>query len=255
MKNTYKNILQHWNQRSRMARQAGSNDFVAKDIEIQAIGKYIKNGQRILEIGCGNGETALQFARKHKVKILGLDFSEGMIRSARKNATRSKLKGNVRFEVSDVRTLDLKDKYDIIFSERVLINLPDWQSQAQAIKTIVRHLRKGGKYLMCENSQEGLDAINIMRHACGLTKILPPWHNRYLKDIEISKLVIKGARIDKIEHYSSTYYFISRVVNAWLVNLKGCEPKYNAIVNKLALYLPPLGDFGQGRLWIWRKTN
>ena len=60
-------------------------------------------------------------------------------------------------------------------------------------------------------------------------------------------------KLEKVHDYSSTYYFISRVVNAWQAAREGCEPDYEAPINELAMLLPPIGNVGQGRLWIWRK--
>ncbi len=248
------NVQEFWNKQAMLAEYAGTKDLMAKQLEIVALSKYIKSGQKILEIGCGNGITAVELARRFKIDIKGIDFSEKMISEARKIAYENQLIGQITFEVGDV--LDLSNemtRYDLIFTERVLINLPDWQAQSMAIKDIIALLNPGGKYLMCENSQDGLDRINMYRESCGLNKINPPWHNRYLKEEEINHLKIQGAKLMGVEHYSSTYYFISRVVNAWLAAQDGIEPQYDATVNQLGLLLPPMGDFGQGKLWIWEK--
>ena len=55
-------------------------------------------------------------------------------------------------------------------------------------------------------------------------------------------------------YHSSTYYFLSRVVNAWLAAKEGKEPDYNSPVNELALHLPAIGDMGQGRTWVWKRV-
>jgi hypothetical protein len=107
---------------------------------------------------------------------------------------------------------------------------------------------------MCENSQDGLDAVNILRARVGLPAISPPWHNRYLRDAELAVADLPGVELDEVRHYSSTYYFLSRVVNAALAAQEGREPEYEHPLNQLALQLPPIGEFGQGRLWLWRKT-
>ena len=53
--------------------------------------------------------------------------------------------------------------------------------------------------------------------------------------------------------YSSTYYFLSRVVNAAVAAEAGEDPDYDSFINRLALKLPPMGDMGQGKIWLWRR--
>ena len=108
---------------------------------------------------------------------------------------------------------------------------------------------------MCENSQDGLSALNHLRTCVALPEITPPWHNRYLRDAEIAEIQITGVELEKVVRYSATYYFLSRIVNASLAKSEGREPDYNAPVNRLALSLPSFGDCDQSRLWLWRKTK
>jgi hypothetical protein len=107
---------------------------------------------------------------------------------------------------------------------------------------------------MCEHSQDGLDRLNQLRLRAGLTAIVPPWHNRYLREAEAEAARFTDARLEALLDFSSTYYFLSRVVNAWLSAQEGQEPSYDAVVNQLAHCLPSLGDVGQGKVWLWRKV-
>ena len=64
---------------------------------------------------------------------------------------------------------------------------------------------------------------------------------------------LPGIQLEEVKYYSSTYYFLSRIVNAALAAQEGKQPDYESPVNLLALNLPPIGDLGQGRLWLWRR--
>jgi hypothetical protein len=108
---------------------------------------------------------------------------------------------------------------------------------------------------MCENSQDGLDQINSLRQRVGLSGITPPWHNRYLRDAELEQASFPGTKLEGVNTYSSTYYFLSRIVNAWLAAQGGREPDYDDPINQLALRLPSIGSLGQGRIWLWRKAT
>jgi len=246
--------MHFWNDRAKYLQRAGTNDLIAKQLEIEAISNYICDGMKILEVGCGNGLTAVELARRYRVEILGIDFASEMIAAANEAARGTEMKGSLQFEVGEVRQLTkLSAKYDLIYTERVLINLPDWSSQRQAIMDITSLLAPHALYVMCENSEDGLQKINDLREMVGLYRVTPPWHNRYLRDSELRKMDIAGVTLEEVVHYSSTYYFLSRVVNAAVAANQNQEPVYDAYINQLALSLPPLGEFGQGRIWLWRK--
>ncbi len=247
-------IREFWNNRASLGEAAGTGDLIAKQLEIKAIMKYVCNGQHILDVGCGNGATAIEIARQYVVDVVGFDFSEEMVREAKKNAEGNALVGSVHFFKGDILSLPSFHRlFDLIYTERSLINLQDWTTQRTTIEHIAGLLIEGGKFLMCENSQDGLNSINELRVNIGLSKIEPPWHNRYLNDAEVEELSVPGLVLEDVEYFSSTYYFLSRVVNAWLAIKKAKEPCYDHPVNHLALELPPIGKLGQTRLWIWRK--
>jgi SAM-dependent methyltransferase len=250
-----KDVLHFWNSRAGLNQWAGTNDIIAKQLEMETIAGYVRDGMSILDFGCGNGITAMELARRHDVHVLGLDYAEEMINAANKLAANQKFKGSIRFQVGDVQTLaNLSEKYDLIYTERTLINLPDWKAQKDAIIALGSLLADGGCYVMCENSQDGLDRINELREHVDCPKITAPWHNHYLHDSDIRQSSFPGLKLDGINYYSSSYYFLSRVVNASLAQQAGKEPEYDSPINKLALQLPAIGELGQGRIWLWRKA-
>jgi len=245
-----------WDDRAPLGQEAGTRDIVAKRLEIKAILNYVRDGLTVLDVGCGNGITAIEIAKQYDIDITGFDFSGRMIEEARKLSKNEDLVGNVTFRQGDIQDFPaFSSSFDLILTERALINLPDWPKQKKAIEDIVQLLSPNGRLLMCENSQDGLDAGNRLRKQVGLEEIEPPWHNRYFKDAELETLSLPDLELERIEYFTSTYYFLSRVVNAWLASREGKSPEYDAPVNKLALELPVIGTLGQTRLWVWRKES
>jgi len=246
----------YWNSRAGLGFSAGTKDIISKQLEIEAISKYVSDGMRVLDAGCGNGITAIEIAKNFDVHLVGFDFAEEMIEEAKLTAASTKLKGSATFHIANIKNVPkILGAFDLIYTERALINLASWREQKQAIEDISQFLIDSGIYVMCENSQDGLDKINQFRGNLGLIKIDPPWHNRYLLDSEIEQCIIPGIKLETTEHFTSTYYFLSRVVNAWLAAQEDLEPDYNAPVNQLALKLPPIGELAQTRIWLWRKTT
>jgi ubiquinone/menaquinone biosynthesis C-methylase UbiE len=254
---THDIVLEHWNQRAQLpSSTAGSDDVIAKEIEVNAISKYIKDGMVVAEFGCGNAATAIELLKRYNIELYCFDFSSVMIDQARKLVEAAGLQDKIHLSVCDVRDEpEINKKFDVVYTERMIINLPDWNIQEKAIRYLTSHLKENGYYLMCENSEQGLNNINKLRVSVGLPSISSPWHNVYLYDDLVLSLVIKGIKLVDVELFSATYYFLSRVVNAWLAAQENQAPSYLAPINTLALQLPPFSDCAQGKLWVLKKND
>lgn len=245
-----------WDERAKLGFKAGSNDTALKKLEIAKIKEYVSDGMKILEIGCGNGVTAIELALEKDVDIMAFDYSDEMVKYANKNLEGVSLKGTVSFGVKSVYDIaDIGEKFDLIISERVLINLNSWEEQVKAIEDIVGLLKEDGKYLMCENSADALDRLNVFREAIQLPAISSPWHNLYFRENDLNNHEFKNAILQLIESFTSTYYFLSRVINAWQAEQDNVEPSYDAPINQLANLLPVIGDIGQTKLWVWKQKG
>lgn len=250
------NKLEFWNERASLGFKAGTNDEIMKYMEMNAISSYISDGMKVLDFGCGNGITMNYLAKKYDISIVGIDFSPNMISEAKKLSQQEGTGSNLRYIVGNEETLQsMNEKFDIIYSERALINLDSWEKQKQTILHLCSLLKTEGKYVMCESSFDGLQQINELRKIFNLEQITPPWHNRYFREEEVEDLS-KSEKINLVEinHFSSTYYFLSRVINAALASQNNKAPSYDSPLNKLALSLPPIGEMGQGKIWVWEQN-
>src|SRR5262245_25005758 len=90
-------VLAFWNSRAGLGQWAGTRDVIAKQIEMKVLTALVCDGMRLLEVGCGNGITALEIARRHQVEITAIDFAEEMISAAKGLAKGQNLKGSVEF--------------------------------------------------------------------------------------------------------------------------------------------------------------
>lgn len=239
-----------------------SKDMNLRELEIDAISKYMNDGLKILDIGCANGYTISKLAGHFKSYFIGMDFSKNMINKAKLMAKRKSrhFKGTMIFQVQDVLTLPILTKsntFDIIITERLLINLPDTLDQEKAIKSIHKLLKPKGKFLMMEATIDGLERLNAVRNKVGLepTPITTKenrWINRFREE-HLKKFLPKYFKILDIQRFG-LYFFISRVVHPLLVK----NPKFDAKINKIAYDLATkletnYKDIGGSALYVLEK--
>lgn len=101
---------------------------------------------RILELCCGTGRLTLPIA-KDGYDIIGIDHTSSMLEQARAKATEGGLE--VEFIEADIRTLDLPEKYDLVFIPfNSIHHLYKNEDLFKALKVVKKHLKKGGLFLL-----------------------------------------------------------------------------------------------------------
>ena len=94
----------------------------------------------VLEIGCGLGTDAAQFAQAG-ARYTGIDLTDAAVNLARRRFELFNLPGS--FRVADAERLDFPDNtFDLVYSHGVLHHTPD---TAAAVREIHRVLRPGGR--------------------------------------------------------------------------------------------------------------
>ncbi len=113
--------------------------FEFKDFEF-----FAKEGDKILDLGCGNGRLGELFKNK-KVEYVGVDQSEKLIKIARDKFQTINFKH--RFIVADALNLETKfskDEFDVIFAIAFLHHLPSSELRLKLLKDCFSFLRVGG---------------------------------------------------------------------------------------------------------------
>ncbi len=244
-----------------LSKQSTMKDTNTRDKEVEMLVKYITilkkeiKNPKILEIGCGNGYTAEEIINKlNLTSFIGIDFCEDFIRLA--NSRNLK---NAIFQFGDVLNLEFKDwTFDIIFTERCLINLDTWDKEQKAFNEIRRILKPGGYYIMIESFTDGLENLNEARSVVGLNSIPQPFHNLYFdkeKFIHFIKDKFEILNTDPpTENFLSSYYFGCRVLYPALIEGKK-DLVYNNKFIEFFKYLPAYGDYGTIKMFILKKMN
>lgn len=210
----------------------GDNWAIA--LEIDTIAKYLKDGHHVLDVGCANGYSAFAQWERHRLgKLVGIDFSAQMIAAACEAKTQRKLGDDVTFQEGDVRSLAFADNtFDVVYTSRVLINLPNWEQQLTGIRECLRVARRGGKVVLSEAFWEPLQLLNAMRALKQLPPLVEHDFNRYLKKPRLEDWLRGEGLAFAVEEFSSVYYLGSRFLRE-LVTDPAAYPGYSNPINKI----------------------
>lgn len=230
-------------------------DWRLRELEIQAFANYISVNDRVLDIGCGNGFSTVQLSLRTGCAITGLDYSERMIENAMTSLKvhYADMTSRVNYLVGDVLNLaTLKDgAFNVVLTERCLINLVDWESQQSAIRSIANILEPGGLFLMLEGSLDGLQNLNRVRRDLDLPDIKSAWHNQFIADTKLQAFSRVYFDLLTVDNFCSTYMLISRALHPKLVEPD--QPTYDAKINDIAMKLPNEGEYGYLKLHVFKR--
>jgi ubiquinone/menaquinone biosynthesis C-methylase UbiE len=100
-------------------------------------------GSRVIDLGCGFGDTSQDLARLvgPSGSVVGVDAAPRFIEEATREAAAAGIT-NLRFFTADVQTADLGGPYDYAFSR---FGMMFFSSPVQALRNVARSLVSGGK--------------------------------------------------------------------------------------------------------------
>ncbi|PLX26695.1 hypothetical protein C0583_06725 [Candidatus Parcubacteria bacterium] len=107
--------------------------------ELIKITKQVKSGDKILDVGCGNGRLQEAFIGK-EVKYIGLDTCEKLLSHAKENYKDADFRKGDILNLGEVKEYD----FDFVFSIAVLHHLPGQEMQTQALRQLWNKTKKGG---------------------------------------------------------------------------------------------------------------
>ncbi|MDD4940737.1 MAG: class I SAM-dependent methyltransferase [Candidatus Omnitrophica bacterium] len=210
-------------------------DNYAISLEIENIGACLSKGDRVLDVGCANGHSAFQHLKKGIASITGVDFSQNMIDQAekKKKGLSKRDRSRITFEKGDVRSLRFGDgSFDVVYTTRVLINLPTWAQQRQGLDECLRVCRAKGTVIISEGFWEPLVRLNALRALVNLAPLGEHDFNRYLKKEYLEKYLASLHKRYTAIDFSSVYYLGSRFLRE-LVTIPGNYPGYSNPINKI----------------------
>jgi len=196
----------------------------------------LKPNQKVLDIGSGWGNLAIEIAQKTKCEVLGITLSENQLNYSRKKAKESNLENQVRFKLLDYREVD--EKFDRIVSVGMFEHVGR-KFYKKYFNTVSKLLDKDGVALI-----HTIGSVNPPRqpHPWITKYIFPGGYTPSLSEvsnhIEKSGLVMSDMEVLKM-HYSHTLrnwknrfiskreqvleMFDEKFFRMWEFYLVGCE--------------------------------
>lgn len=240
-----------------------ASDYQLREIEIDTACKYIANGMRTLDVGCGLGYAVMQYASRFTLDAHGLDYSENMIKGAQQLRAKhySALVDSTTFVNASVMEMPFEvNSFDVVTSSRCLMALLDWEKQKVALTEIHRILKPGGVLVLMEGTYEGLDRLNAARTAVGLEPIAADGKDRLctLKFHE-KELLDYCTPLFSLEdtHRFGMYYFLTRVIQPLLVapDKPSYDHKINAVAREIARHIPDFNGLGHLVAFVLQKRR
>jgi ubiquinone/menaquinone biosynthesis C-methylase UbiE len=188
-------------------------------IEIDAALRYLLPTDRLADVGCGNGEATVRYARYVR-ECVALERSAHMRAAAARNVEAAGLT-NVTLKEFDILTSPTPDaEFDALVSQRMLINLASWPDQQQGIRNLHRMLKVGGRAILIENTNDAFQAMNDVRVDLGLGPVPQHWHNRFFDHDELMAFVRGGFQVLHFQDFG-LYYLLTRVYTQLFASFEG----------------------------------
>ena len=108
----------------------------------------IKDGEKVLDAGCGIGGSAFYLSQQREVKVVGISLSKKQILTARNLAEKNDVANKLSFDVMDYTQTTFPDEsFDVVWACESICHAPDKQA---FINESYRILKKGGRLILCD---------------------------------------------------------------------------------------------------------
>lgn len=223
---------------------------------LRRLRRLIRPRDRVLEVGCGNGN--LLGALAAGCRATGADLTMEMLQLAR--STQPHLRDLAR---TDATWLPFRDGcFDLVYTSRVLINVQERAMQRAAIHELLRVVNAGGTVVLSENFEEPVAHLNRLkaRYGAGAPEI--DAHNLRLNLADTLRLCAHAGWVAiRIDGYPLAS-FVAHMVTGRLTQRRGGGLALRLLAPMLALLarcddlasrrLPP---FGKDTMIVFKQTG
>ena len=171
--------------------------------------KYLKETDKVLDIGCGTGITTVAIADFVKT-VDALDLSAKMLEAAKRKAFSQRI-GNIDFYKKSIFDENLKkENYDVIIAYNVLCYV---QEDEDFVKRIHDLLKDGGIFLSVTDCLGEKDTISCkLQRLLGKTGIIPKINQYSISELKnrISHCKFKILESENVHSSPPNYYIAAK---------------------------------------------
>ena len=189
---------------------------------------FIKPGDKILEIGCGQGDFIAKL-KKNGATCVGLEFNDAALAMCEKKGL------NVKNETIQKHAAGNREKYDIVCSFQVMEHIAEI---GNAIRASLAVLKTGGKLIISVPNNLG-----FLRHDKFNRFNMPPhhmgrWDKTSLKNLEkIFDINLSEIIFEPLQTYHYRYYY-NAVIGDKINKIFGpLSELINKVFGRISLYL------------------
>jgi len=110
---------------------------------------YIKEGMKVLDIGCGPGFFSIELAKMvgKTGKVFAVDLQEGMLQKIKSKIDGTELEDRIQLIKSEGEQINIPEKVDFILAFYMVHEVPDKNRLFEALKNV---LNEKGQFLVVE---------------------------------------------------------------------------------------------------------
>ena len=268
-------IKNHWTNWAHVYKddlKATTKTPTIKMLEVDALGRAIESinfsnesDVQVLEVGCGNGFNCFPLAQKFSTyTFTGVDYIEEMVANAKASQAANASSKNLTFYQGNILELEkhsgLDLTYDVIFTDRCLINLNTPELQEAALDQLWKKLKPTGHLILIENIQHTHSQQNDLRESLGLGRRIPDSFNLFIDEARLLDYAASKLELLKQEDFACLHdvvlYVLVPALNEGRVDYD--HPMVSKVTEML-LANPELAqsfnNYGQNRLYLFRNKN
>jgi alkylated DNA repair protein alkB family protein 8 len=176
--------------------------------EFTWIKKFINKGEKVLELGCGNGRL-YKTLKSQDIDYTGIDFSENLIKKAKKENPKAS------FEIADITKHEIETRaYDKIISIASFHHIPSRKLRERVLKKIFKGLRDDGLLII---SVWNLWQTKYTKH------LITAFFRSFFTGYETTDLMIPWKKPDVSKKWMRYYHAFTRMGLKALLAKNGFE--------------------------------